>query len=280
MKLKLIALVLVVACAGRLKAQSDTTYHLHHFLPDSAQFTTCYDGVVYSIAGDTLINDKKMKKVYNPNQYYAAIYEDTLNAKYYVVYEGETEAKLFMDFSVKEGDEIHLPYSYDVKLAVDEVYFHESGRKVVKVRSNIKVAFWVEGVGNLWPVLFTNVADFVLFKESSESPLAKVLVGDSIVYEQISDADCKSSEPYSSIKANYTNIDISIYPNPAHDRLLIDSKTFECISYEIVSTSGAVLQEGDLLPYIDISSLPQGVKFIVVKNDNGDIVYLNKFIKQ
>ena len=106
MKHKLLTLVLVVACTGGLRAQTDTAYHLHHFLPDSAQFTTCYDGVVYSIAGDTLINGKKMKKVYNPNQYYAAIYEDTLNAKYYAVYEGETEEKLFMDFSAKEGDEI------------------------------------------------------------------------------------------------------------------------------------------------------------------------------
>ena len=283
MKTNFLILLFAVILAGGAKAQSDTAYRLHHFLPDSAQFTTCYDGVVYSIAGDTLINGKKMKKVYNPNQYYAAIYEDTLNAKCYTVYDGEIEEKLFMDFSVKEGDEIHLPYySSDVKLTVDEVYFVESGRKVVKVRSNVKIAFWVEGVGSILPVLFTDAADFAIIKESMGSSLAKVLVGDSIVYEQISDADCDAYEPhrYDFIKTSSTNVAISIYPNPAKDFLLVDIESFDCLTYEIISASGAVLQSGDLLPSINISRLPHGSKLFIVKNDNEEVVYSNKFIKQ
>ena len=62
--------------------------------------------------------------------------------------------------------------------------------------------------------------------------------------------------------------------------VVVSNVTFDCLTYEIISASGAVLQNGELLPSIDISRLPQGAKFIVVKNDNGEIVYLNKFIKQ
>ena len=284
MKHKLLTLVLVVACTGGLRAQTDTAYHLHHFLPDSAQFTTCYDGVVYSIAGDTLINGKKMKKVYNPNQYYAAIYEDTLNAKYYAVYEGETEEKLFMDFSAKEGDEIMVSDKYSShKISVDSTWFDDNNRKIVPISDECGryVDNWVEGIGSSRNVLIPYVTSYCIADGRVES-LARVVVGDSIVYEQFSEVDCKSFEPYryNSINSSKTYDNICVHPNPAKDFLLVVMESFECYTYEIISISGAVLQKGELLPSIDISCLPQGAKLIIVKNDNGEIVYSNKFIKQ
>ena len=258
-------------------------YHLRHFLPDSAQYITCFDGVVYNIAGDTIINGKKMKKVYTPYQYYAAIYEDTLNAKYYAVYNSSTKENLFMDFSVKEGDIVTISDDYNtVELKVMAVSFDKDGRKTINVKRGWTSVGWVEGIGDISHLLFSQLFRFLVVAETNASALARVAVGDNIVYERFTAADCESFEPYryNSINQKNTNDDFSFYPNPANDYLLIDTETFECLTYEIISTSGAILQSGELLPSIDISSLPQGLKLIVVKDDNGRIVYSNKFIKQ
>ena len=290
MKTNFLILLFAVILAGGAKAQSDTAYRLHHFLPDSAQFITCLDGVVYSIAGDTLINGKKMKKVYNPNQYYAAIYEDTLNAKYFVVYESDTEEKLFMDFSAKEGDEIMVSDKYSShKILVDSIWLDDSNRKIVSIRNKCGhiADDWIEGIGSSMNALIPFVTGYCHADGRFES-LARVVVGDSIVYEQLSEVDCKNietyfknSEPnYNSINTSKTNDNICVYPNPAKDFLLVDTETFDCHTYEIITAGGSVLQNGELLPSIDISRLPQGAKFIVVKNNNGEIVYSNKFIKQ
>lgn len=268
-------------CASGLKAQTDTAYHLHFFLPDSAKFITCL-GWVYNIAGDTLIDGKKMKKVYEsaiePDNYYAAIHEDTLNAKYYAVYKDETVEKLFMDFSSKVVENIMVSDKYITQnVRVDSIHFNKNGRKVVFLRSECgDFDCWIEGVGSTRYMLFPPkycIADI------SAPPLKKIVVGDSIVYEQYTTADCESFS-YTSVAAVIKNSDISIYPNPAKDYLLIDTEIYECHTYDIISTSGRILQRGELQPSIDISSLPQGAKLIVVKNDNGEIVYSNKFIKE
>ncbi|MBO7145674.1 MAG: T9SS type A sorting domain-containing protein [Salinivirgaceae bacterium] len=284
MKTNFLILLFAVILAGGAKAQSDTAYRLHHFLPDSAQFITCLDGVVYSIAGDTLINGKKMKKVYNPNQYYAAIYEDTLNAKYFVVYESDTEEKLFMDFSAKEGDEIMVSDKYSShKILVDSIWLDDSNRKIVSIRNKCGhiADDWIEGIGSLWNVLIPFVTGYCLSDGNVES-LARVVVDDSIVYEHFSMEDCKSFElyRYNSINSSKTNDNICVYPNPAKDFLIVDIESLDCLTYDIISVFGTIEQSGDLLPSINIGGLPQGSKLIVVKNDNGEIVYTNKFIKQ
>ena len=100
-------------------------------------------------------------------------------------------------------------------------------------------------------------------------------MGKDVVYGQ--------NEPISkvvvSINGTKANADIRIYPNPAKDYLLIDTEDFECLTYVIVSTNGAILQSGELPPYIDITNLPNGINLIIVRNDNGEIVYSNRFIK-
>ena len=284
MKAKLLALLWMFACASGLRAQTDTAYHLHHFLPDSAQFTTCFDGVAYSITGDTLINGKKMKKVYAPFLYYAAIYEDTLNAKYYAVYKGETEEKLFMDFSANVGDEVTVSDKYSTqKVTVDSVFFDKNGRKVVSIISDCHSNFddWTEGIGSFWNILIPNVTLYCIADATSDA-VARVTVGDSIVYEHFSIEDCKylSQFRYNSINDSKTDANIRVYPNPAKEYLLINIEHFECCTYEIISVSGSLLQSGDLLPSIDICNLPQGLKLIVIKDDNNEIVYSTKFLKE
>lgn len=289
MKTKLLFVLLVVFSAGTLKAQTDSTYHLQHFLPDSAQFMDC-DLTYYIIAGDTVINEKKMKKTYvsSLEHYYAAIYEDTLNAKYYAVYKNSTKEILFMDFSVNKGDKVYLPLYYDDDEPIDStwaiaesVYFDESGRKVVEMTNGWEFSGWVEGIGSLVPILFEEPFKFKVIREVNDPSLAKVVVGDSIVYERFTAEQCEYFKQFKGVNINTeTEVSISTYPNPAKDFLIIDAQDYDCHTYEIISAFGTVEQSGALLPSIDISRLPVGVKVIVIKDDNGNVLYTSRFIKK
>ena len=278
MKTRLLLLFSAFLATGAVKAQSDTTYHLQHFLPDSANFITCLDWV-YCIAGDTVINGKKMKKVYDsavkPDNYYAAIHEDTLNAKYYVIYKDETDEKLFMDFSSNVGGNIMVSDQYEtLKVQVDSVNYDEKGRKVVFLRSECgDFDCWVEGLGSTRFMLFRPTYCIV---DITVPPLKKITIGDSIVYEQYTNDDCETFS-YSSVITITTKF--NTYPNPAKNFLIIDAEDYDCYTYEIISSSGAVQQSGELTPSIDISRLPSGTKLIVVKDDNGNVLYTSKFIK-
>lgn len=279
MKTRLLLLFFAVFSAGLLRAQSDSTYQLQHFLPDSAQFMDC-DQTCYIIAGDTVINGKKMKKVYENKHYYAAINEDTVNAKYYVVYENSTEEKLFMDFSVKKGDKVVVSDNFNTEeVTVVDVSFDEKGRKVVETEVGNWIAdVWVEGIGSVCDVLFTGVTLYGI-ADIDIKPLARIIVGNSIVYESITPEICDKDRGVST-KETKSDANICIYPNPAKDFLIIDAQDYDCHTYEIVSASGVVLQNGELFPSIDISRLPKGVKLIVVKDDNANVLYSSKFIKK
>lgn len=289
MKTRLLLLFSAFLATGAVKAQSDTTYHLQHFLPDSAQFMECDQTCYYIIAGDTIINGKKMKKTYRSSleYYYAAIYEDTLNAKYYAVYKNSTKEILFMDFSVNKGDKVYLPLYYGDDKPMDStwataksVYFDESGRKVVEVSNGWETSGWVEGIGCLYPILFEEPFKFEVIREVNDPSLAKVVVGDSIIYERFTAEQCEYFKQFEGVDI-YTKTESSIntYPNPAKNFLIIDAEDYDCYTYEIISASGTVQQSGILLPSIDISRLSDGVKLIVVKDDNENVLYTSRFIK-
>lgn len=245
---------------------------------------TC-DSAFYIINGDTLISGKKMKKVYKShiNNYFAAIHEDTLNAKYYVVYKGSSEEKLFMDFSVEKDDVVKVSDNKaSVDVVVEKTYFGETGRKSIYVKSTNSgdFDFWVEGVGSTLDILIPDVSLYGHAGIESEA-LVRVTMGDSIVYERVTVEDCEYLKFLLRSSINNANHDtgISIYPNPAKDFLLIDIESFDCLNYEIISTSGTVLQSGDLLPSIDIGKLPQGVKMMVIRDENGQILATKRFVK-
>ncbi len=73
-----------------------------------------------------------------------------------------------------------------------------------------------------------------------------------------------------------------LFPNPADNILKIKSLSDEISRYEIYSMNGTLLKQADeidnLEKAIDISSLSQGIYFISVQNNKGEII-VRKFIK-
>ncbi len=91
----------------------------------------------------------------------------------------------------------------------------------------------------------------------------------------ISSLDIEVSDPNSTSDAGVAN-EISVYPIPATDKLTIDlSKSSEVFTaYNLVSINGQVVSSGKIdatALSVDISTLPSGVYFINIKNEEYSI---------
>jgi hypothetical protein len=72
---------------------------------------------------------------------------------------------------------------------------------------------------------------------------------------------------------------LSIYPNPAKDRITVNS-SMKMDSYRIFNTLGEIVMKGNLTnTSINIESLNSGSYFIVLEETNSSQVYYKKFMK-
>nr|MBA3706625.1 T9SS type A sorting domain-containing protein [Bacteroidota bacterium] len=91
-----------------------------------------------------------------------------------------------------------------------------------------------------------------------------------------------SSVPYNmssvGIAGQQKDSEITIYPNPASEKLFIQSsekiKTIKCVDY-----LGQLVDFKRTANTIDISALPQGVYFLTITNEKGNSE-TKKFVKQ
>ena len=74
------------------------------------------------------------------------------------------------------------------------------------------------------------------------------------------------------------NNDVKVYPNPASDKLYINSRQNEMLSYTLVSVRGQVVANGTIngKTTIDISSLPNGLYFYTLSGSGGNTVQHGK----
>lgn len=120
---------------------------------------------VITVIGDTIINNKIYKKLYEeytdsiplncmPSNTFAAYEEDGRIYRYIdpldvdpSIMDPSTEDLLIMDFNMKAGDKFPLQNNYVAD--VDTIYSHGEYRKRLKITygHNYLVWYWVEGIG-------------------------------------------------------------------------------------------------------------------------------------
>lgn len=76
---------------------------------------------------------------------------------------------------------------------------------------------------------------------------------------------------------------ISVYPNPVSDKIYIDLPDVESISYKVYDISGILMRSGDSDflsndKYIDVSVIREGVYFVILYDDQGQLIGKSKFI--
>lgn len=96
-------------------------------------------------------------------------------------------------------------------------------------------------------------------------------VGDGIYDSGIFLERCDSCSFYAENETLSPIQDVSIYPNPARDELIIENNSGEIIKVEIVDLMGNFIETQDLpfsLSTIDTSKYPDGMYFIRISNDD------------
>ena len=83
-----------------------------------------------------------------------------------------------------------------------------------------------------------------------------------------------------SVKSSFVENDLLIYPNPAKNRLTVNSKILNIDSYRISNAIGETVLIGDYNnSAINIESLSAGSYFIILTDKNSKLTYHKKFIK-
>ena len=83
-----------------------------------------------------------------------------------------------------------------------------------------------------------------------------------------------------SVKSNPVENDLLIYPNPATNRLTVNSSNLEINSYKILNAIGETVLSGKYNnPTINIESLRVGSYYIMLTEKNSNQTYYKKFIK-
>jgi len=102
---------------------------------------------------------------------------------------------------------------------------------------------------------------------------------DFVLYEK----DIYYYSDITSINEVIDNYNVSIYPNPANDYLMINTTINENLNIEIYTIKGQSVMSADCTNNasemrVDISQLPAGMYFISIANDQNNIT--KKFVKQ
>lgn len=100
-----------------------------------------------------------------------------------------------------------------------------------------------------------------------------------VVSESDRDSKSKKKNKGTSVQQKDFSSEIVLYPNPVLNKLHIETENTIPISYQIISSLGIVMQQGELFQVneLDVSSLQSGVYFIRLWNKES--LFLRHFIK-
>ncbi len=272
---------------------------LNYFLPDSNSYFSV-SPYKFWFQGDTIIYNKKYKKVFQQNgdsiadfnkaTYYAAVREDTLNEKIYCIQNDDGIERLISDFSLNVGDTVSVysfwpfgsPRLVTVKIkSIDSILIYDKYRK----RLNIDEAqgclgegeSWIEGIGSTLGLFFP----YSVVPDLGCTELLCVHINDTVVYQNPFYEDCYEDILLGIIETNQDFLEV--YPTIVKDNLIVVTRNNLHIPYQynILSTQGIKVENGSLnANCIDVSFLKEGFYFIILYDKkNKSKAYINKFIK-
>ncbi|WP_455586018.1 hypothetical protein [Bacteroides sp.] len=167
-------LILFLCCTFPVVMQAQTEFSqtgaqwkINRFCYGTLNDTYINNDYLYELGGDTLLEEKSCKKLYQDEKLIGAFLEEERKIWYYPFreYEDIPEKILLYDFSKEKGDKIEsykIPWNIGgdlsycdfsdepVTLTVEDVY-HEYGRKVMVISSSSyygREDVWIEGFGS------------------------------------------------------------------------------------------------------------------------------------
>lgn len=244
---------------------------------------------------DTIIYGKSYKKLYSFTErefdietatFVCGIRENENKQVFVASYHNQQEFLLY-DFSLTEGDSILAESNgeYDLYFNVTDVDTIDCNgverRKITLQFYNYAWVTWIEGIGNIEGLLmdwrsYTMAMDpmpnvRLRCYEYNEECLYSDFSFDESIY------DCYTPL-YTGLENNEFENEVSVYPNPAKERLYINT-SLPIKELTICNLLGQEIQKYNNLETtssIDISGLKEGVYFVKLSTEKG--VYATKII--
>ena len=240
----------------------------------------------YAFFNDTIeINNKVYSKLYEiddttlncGNAAYIFPFREDSSKKVFFLF--DTTEVLLYDFSLNVGDTIFYDYLIQSGLSPYEHYKRLDSTGTVDINGQMRKIFylsggisgntWIEGIGAIdGEGLFAPVTDICLC--GLINILACVKENDTVLWVDNPICGKCFCNLYVSNPESYINNYISVFPNPAIEKIIIDIK--EKASLEIVNIQGKTiytrsLQENSNI--VDISDLKTGIYFLRFKSEDG-----------
>lgn len=246
---------------------------------------------------DTIIDGKSYKKLYSFTErefdietatFVCGIRENENKQIFVASYHNQQEFLLY-DFSLTEGDSILAESNgeYDLYFNVTDVdtidYNGVERRKITLQFYNYAWVTWIEGIGNIEGLLmdwrsYTMAMDPMpnvrlrCYEHNEECLYSDFSFNESIY-------DCYTPL-YTGLEENETQNNILLYPNPAKERLYINT-SIPIKQMTICNFLGQEIQKNNNLETtssINISGLNEGVYFVKIYTEK--VVHTTKIIKE
>lgn len=246
---------------------------------------------------DTIIDGKSYKKLYSFTErefdietatFVCGIRENENKQVFVASYHNQQEFLLY-DFSLTEGDSILAESNgeYDLYFNVTDVdtidYNGVERRKITLQFYNYAWVTWIEGIGNIEGLLMDWRSYTMAMDPMPNVRLRCYEYNEECLYSDFSFNesiyDCYTPL-YTGLEENETQNNILLYPNPAKERLYINT-SIPIKQMTICNLLGQEIQKYNNLETtssINISGLNEGVYFVKIYTEK--VVHTTKIIKE
>ncbi len=230
--------------------------------------------------GDTLINDLEYKKVLQADDLLHSdwyengyIREDAANQKVYLYDKYSNEDMLLYDFRLEPGDSILTGDGESYAKAESVIYetFGNSNDTLKQIYFD-SGSVWIEGIGSLWGVL-EGLNAFYMLGEITE--LVCYYENGVLVYHNPDFETCFPDSTTVSVSMFGNKKDIEIFPNPARDKITINTPGSRILEVEIYDLTGTCLYRNVNINSnridLETAKLPKGMYVLKVRDERDTI---------
>ena len=258
--------------------EDTTQWNVTYIIPDMMPT------VLYKAFGDTIINEKNYKHLYQGFWYYSAdnydnygyLREDTTTGKLWFLSLEDNNEQLMMDLSLTKGDTFVFPM--DIQYTVDTVYYQDGKKYISFYGYSYESIYFIEGIGPTNFLFFDEVySDMSVYNDAAELRCKfddNVLVYHNQEYDNCVDTTVGISEKQIN--------NFIVYPNPAGNFITIQFDNIDKnypYKIEFYNSMGLRVLEriiDDNEP-IYLQNIPSGIYFLRVSTNTE--LFLSKFIK-
>ena len=199
----------------------------------------------------------------------AGAFRNEDNQVYYCKWNGSSyeDEELLYDYDLEEGDFFHDGDTHPMQVTEVSTITDEMGI----ARKKISFSFiglpdvtecWVEGIGSSWGFMNVGMYEAVHDSDGEMYHLLCYHVDNDVFYVNPEYNECDM--PYAVDDNSFEN-EVSIYPNPANDVVMIlNDNGLNITNVEILDLTGRTVLSTENTNDIDISAIPEGQYFVKI----------------